>query len=946
MPYIDWKDLLDATNGGLDIIKMYYPEAPHALQTSSKKFRVSTADKTPSSSIRDKDGHYYVTHFNGDQKERNAIGICMLETGKDFAEAVQFLGATFGLKGSSEKWLEIKPDWTTRPLNENENPKEYLEDFKDFTEDELKVIGPAVTAAHCADYNLHSLKSFTYFKDTEASITSSNEHYPIFSFHHKGWAKIYQPLSFKKEFRFRFLGKKPKRFIYGLDLLKKEYAKNKKRIEDNYDTEDEDKNADPKVEHVFIVSGGSDGLNLRSFGYIAIWYNSESEHLNFEEYRELQALAKEIIYIPDLDATGLKQAVSIGLKFLDIKIMMLPNYLKNKKDRRGNSCKDFKDFVVNFYNPKESKSFNSRLKKLVETALPTLFWTETYTKSGKKFIFRNTQFYNFLRINGFGRIKDEYTKDGYHFVYNDGNVFKKVLPVEIEAFVHQYLKRKQMPLELRDLIYSKQLSNNALNKLDVFDVDFTTSTRSSQFMFFENSIVSIKQDEITTIKRGDVDSFIWEEKLLKHNIKILDAPFVVSKDQHGNKNIEIKDQDNWFLNYLTNASRVYWRDDLEKGTAKLTKEERSKYLKENKFNIAGPNLTQDQVLEQKLHLINKIYAFGYMLHTYKSPQKPWAVYAMDNKIADASESHGGSGKSVFQKGIQAILKHNHYIPGRDPRKTQDDFIYHGVTADTDYIYVDDCHQNLDYGFFFPGITGDLEVNNKNGLRFVISFDDVPKICFSSNYPPNNLDPSLARRLLYTVFSDYYHYNHDGEYNETRSVSDDFNGRNLFKDFDDAQWNKYYNFCIYAIQFFLSTENEKIDPPMANVAMRNLIAKMGVPFKEWADTFFLTISNEQPKYLNTYVVKQVAYDDYQKNIKFAKTITKFKTALKDYCKLKEWDFNPEGRGEKDGRIMQKVDGETVEVFFIDALSSNQTAAIKDSISELNEANGSDQEDLPF
>ena len=469
MSFIDWKDLLEATNGGLEIIKLYYPEAPNALQTASKKFRVSATDKTPSSSIRMKDGYYNITHFNGDQQERNAIGICMLETGKTFPEAIQFLAAQFGLKGSSEKWLEIKPDWSTRPLENNETPKDYKEDFKDFTKEELAVIGPCVEEKHCQDYNLHALKSFTYFKTTEASITASNDNYPIFSFHHEGWSKIYQPLSYKKEFRFRFLGKKPKRFVYGMDLLKKQFSANKKRIEEDYDNDDKSKDTDPRVDYVFIVSGGSDGLNLRSFGYIAIWYNSESEHLNFEEYRELQTLAKEIIYIPDLDTTGIKQAKDIGLKFLDIKIMMLPNYLKLKTDKRGKPCKDFKDFVVNFYTPKESKAFNSRLKKLVETAVPTLFWTESYSpKTGKKFVFRQTQFYNFLKLNGFGRIKDEHTKDGYHFVYNDGNVFKKVLPVEIEAFVHQYLKRKQMPLELRDLLYRTQLSNNALNKLDVF----------------------------------------------------------------------------------------------------------------------------------------------------------------------------------------------------------------------------------------------------------------------------------------------------------------------------------------------------------------------------------------------------------------------------------------------------------------------------------------------
>src|SRR5690606_6153070 len=130
----------------------------------------------------------------------------------------------------------------------------------------------------------------------------------------------------------------------------------------------------------------------------------------------------------------------------------------------------------------------------------------------------------------------------------------------------------------------------------------------------------------------------------------------------------------------------------------------------------------------------------------------------------------------------------------------------------DYVLVDDCNQHLDYGFFFSWITGDLEVNNKNGLRFVIPFDEVPKMCFSSNFPPNNLDPSLARRLLYIVFSDYYHFSLEDEYKESRSVSDDFDGKSLFKDFDEHQWNSYYNFLAECVSFFLSRE-EKVNPPM-------------------------------------------------------------------------------------------------------------------------------------
>ncbi len=951
MAYIKWEDLLEATNKGLDIITMYYPDAPNALQRTNKKFRVSDADKTASSSIRLKKGYYHVTHFNGDAKERNAIQICELETGKSFAEAIQYLAALFKVDGSSVDFVEVKPIIDRRPIKADEKPGDYHEDFKDFSESDLAQIGPCVSEEHCQDYNLHSLKAFTYIKKggNEAVTSTATEAYPIFTFHHENWSKLYQPLSYDKAFRFRFLGKKPKRFIYGESLVKKLYEKNKEKIARDYDSEDKDKDTDPRLERIFIVSGGSDGLNLRSFGHVAIWFNSESEMLNFEEYKRFMQWTKEIIYVPDLDSTGIKQSVKIALDFLDIKIMMLPSYLKFKKDKRGNPCKDFKDFVVNYYDPKKSRSFHNKLDKLIENAMPARFWDVIKQKKQLKFIFRNTQFYNFLRLNGFGRIKDEHTKDGYHYVHIQGNVVKKVLPVEIEHFVHNFLQVRELPLGLRDLIYQRNLSETSLKKLAAFNIDFRTATSNLQYMFFDNGVMEITPKEIKLKKRGDIDQYIWERKLLKHTVHIEKPHFTITKDLHGNDDIIIHEQDNMFLNYMINTCRIHWRKELETSLEGIKQPDAEQYKKDNKFNIAGPNLEPEERQEQKLHLINKIYAFGYMMHTYKSPDKPFALYAMDNKVADINESHGGSGKSVFLKGIQRVLLENHYINGRDSRKTQDDFIYHGVTNETDFIMVDDCHAYMDYGFFFNAITGDLDVNNKNGLRFVIPFDDVGKIGFASNYPPNSLDPSLARRLLFTVFSDYYHHNQDDEYNESRAISDDFEGKTLFKHFTDAQWNKFYNFCAQCIQFYLSSPY-KIDPPMENVTMRNLMQEMGVTFKDWADVFFAKKVEDQQtsspafKHLDVYLVKQDAWEDFQKT-KSKMSPTKFKKCVKAYCKYNEWIFNPkEYQTEKNGRILKTIDNETKEVFYIKTTNSKKVEVQKAAASE--PIKDDNHDDLPF
>src|SRR5690606_35311832 len=108
-----------------------------------------------------------------------------------------------------------------------------------------------------------------------------------------------------------------------------------------------------------------------------------------------------------------------------------------------------------------------------------------------------------------------------------------------------------------------------------------------------------------------------------------------------------------------------------------------------------------------LHLINKIYSIGYVCHGYKNESRAWCVFAMDGKISESGESHGGSGKSVVYSYLNNVRRRRVVLKGRDPKLTQNDFIYSSVTEDTDYILIDDAHQYLNFGYFFSEITGSI-----------------------------------------------------------------------------------------------------------------------------------------------------------------------------------------------------------------------------------------------
>lgn len=948
MSYVKDTDIFDATNGGLEIITSYYPNAQNVITKTARQFKLRESEKTASASLKLLANNVWVvTDFGGDAVSRNGVQVCALEENISYGEACALLGARYRVAGAV---IEIyKPTIEKRPLTPKETPGTYHFVYnKELSAKELAIIGPRINQKHCEDFNLKSCKSFSYCKENETIVTTATEDYPILVFDFGTWQKIYQPNSFEKQYRFRYAGTKPERHVFGFDLIEKAFKhKKSSQEEDQYDEEeDEDepaKKKDPRLDAVFIISGGSDGINLWSFDKYPIWFNSESEHLDWDEYKKLKMWAKEIYYVADLDTTGVKQAIAMGLKFLDIRLLWLPEKLKQYKDKRGNPCKDFKDYVEKLYRKENVNAFTNGFDKLIHNALPMQFWTEWFGNKKTNYNLSNTRLYHFLANMGFGRYESENIKEGFIYVRKEGSIIKTLRPYEIENYVHSFLEERQMHPDLRDYVYnSPKLSERSLSKLPGLKVDFSAADKHTQYLFFTKKVLKITASEIVEYKQGEVEKYVWEDKIIDFNFKKTEAHFKIAPDADGNLDIEILKKDNPYFNFLINASRVHWRKELEECFENRPQKEADEYFEKNRFNIAGANLSEDEIYEQKLHIINKIYCIGYLLHNYKDESKPWCVFAMDNKISETGESHGGSGKSIGLGSLNHIRKRRFYIKGRDANVTKNDFIYHGVDENTDFILIDDANQYLDFAFFYSEITGSLKVNPKNGQPYEIPFEDSPKFLITSNFTLRDDGPSTSRRLLFTSFSDYYHENNNDEYKESRNIASDFDNRNLFTGFTEAEWNDYYNFCAQCVQFFLA-HPKKISPPMDNVTKRSLRAEMGEAFEGWAEAFFATTEQSldgegNPKYLDNYFSKEMSFDDFIKTTKQGKwSSNKFKKAMKAYCQLNDYILNPKDLHTATGRIIQKIEGKAQEVFYIRTIEKPAVAKQAENVTEYSNEN---------
>ena len=299
MAYIEQQDILSATNGGLDIITSYYPQAIDG-ENSKKGFKIRQSERTPSASLKKmSDGNWIVTDFGDDCVPRNAIQVCMKEDDITHREAIVKLAGKYGIGGIK---ADInKPDFEKRQATADEKEGETYFDIKDeITESELAVLGPLVTSAVCKKYNVYSLNGFTYIKNREALITTSNNNYPIFMVDHGDFKKIYQPKNPEKQYRFRYTGTRPKDFVNGLAQVRKAYEE----IMDEFNSLGDDHkkmNKPPKLGEIILASGERDALNVAGMGFWVIWMNSESEIMSAKLYAELIKMADTIYNLPDIE---------------------------------------------------------------------------------------------------------------------------------------------------------------------------------------------------------------------------------------------------------------------------------------------------------------------------------------------------------------------------------------------------------------------------------------------------------------------------------------------------------------------------------------------------------------------------------------------------------------------------------------------------------------------
>lgn len=965
MNKVNKDDVLQATEGGKTVILDYYPQSLAGFDRR-RNFKLRADDRNPSATVFCKGGIWFLQDKGGsDNKAKTAISIIMEEERLTFPQACEFIAAKYAphlLTGSAA--VLVRP----APQRAEAAPQETITVQKrkngKFTKKELEILGHNITQEVCNELRMVPLDFYiTRVNEKGKSWKfSATENYPIFFYDYGTWGRLYQPLG---ELRFMFVGEKPADFIFGDSWFIKAFESSKRRTsvvsdieeeeddvvdQDGPDDSDDGDNSESmntsqrheQCDAIILCSGGSDALNVRNAcintgraGWHVAWLNSETADLPRADMFHLRQIAKEIYILYDQDSTGIAHAFRLAMKYLDLRIILLPDDLKRFKTKKGGACKDAKDLFMHYRKPNAQDPYKI-FSNLLRVSGSLKFWIRFKDRRGKEcFDINNEQLYSFLQASGYYRIESSATSKGFTFCFIKDNIVRLIdeqaIASECNAELIRYLYShpEYYSQALANAIHrSNQVKLGSLEKLRMIAPNFRYFGAEFDHVLFKNKIIRIDRDGLHEIRPQDWPYFEYSSKILDHEIHldrngvmpfdIVETPAALALkkeieglDPHtpmykqkqaeldtltGSELFELRINrpDFSFLQYIYNTGRVHWR-----------KEE------------IGQVLTNEERAEQDLHFMSKVMALGYLLTKYKSAAEAKAVYAMETEVSDEGQHKGGTGKSLFLGSVEQ-MRNQLFINGQELRPDKMEFLFQGVIKGvTDTIYFDDVNKSIDLHRFMPAITNKITINAKYAAAVTLEYAESPKISFSSNHAIREFDNSLRRRIWFTAFSDYYHSADPSTKLALRNPATEF-GKNLIQDYTEAEMNDFYIFMLTCMHVYLK-HRVALQPPMRDIEQRNIQRQIGDDFIYWAEEYF-AVDIHRDAYIN----KAEAFDEYKLSLpKRAQDSVKmqtFKNRLIQFCDYKGWEFNPDEMlqtesDRKRNEIHRKEAGVDVYYFFI-------------------------------
>jgi len=383
-----------------------------------------------------------------------------------------------------------------------------------------------------------------------------------------------------------------------------------------------------------------------------------------------------------------KKTNKFGTKFFEDKT------IKQKIEKQIRTGKNKKE-VIEFHSDYDKKEIEKCIDEIKYELSVSDFWY--YNDKGK--VNLSPHKYKFwLQQNNFFKYFPTDTNT-YTFIKIEQNLVEETSEKRIKDFVLEHLLvREDIGFSPYDFMASspKYFQPDFLSFLESSEIKIKEDTQSECFLYFNNCVVKVIDESISTIDYLDLDGFVWKRQIVNREF--------VSSDHH----------DSVFRKFL--------------------------------WLIAG----QDG---EKYNSFKSV--IGYLLHSFKTSANNKAIIFNDETISE--NPNGGSGKGLFWNALSQMKKVSS-IDGKTFEFTKS-FPYQTVSTDTQILVFDDVKKNFSFESLFSLITEGITLEYKGQDAIKLPVQQSPKILITTNYTIGGVGGSFERRKFEVELADYFSYKH-------------------------------------------------------------------------------------------------------------------------------------------------------------------------------------------
>ena len=359
-------------------------------------------------------------------------------------------------------------------------------------------------------------------------------------------------------------------------------------------------------------------------------------------------------------------------------------------------------------------------------------------------------------INSLGYFKRYQPDNSYQYIYEENNIIEIVSIAQIRDAVNEIVQQsKEIKFEYKGLVFeatanmqkdiflrnSPSIFNDSiLGHLSNHSAPILHDTETEAFFAFKNCIYKVTQNGIEKQEYSSLHNVcVWKDHLIKRSCDYVSDFY-----------------DAQFAEFVSNVS----------------------------------NSEHDRISAF-------FSAIGYLLHNYSNPTTSRAVIAYDEQLTGKNEPSGGSGKGLFNQGINQLRN----VTTIDGKKINDknQFSYQLVTQLTQVISFDDVRHDYDFLTLNSNLTTGWQIEQKNKPSFRFEPYDNPKTYITSNVILKAEGTTAARRQFILEFSPYY----SNLVKQNIEPIIHVHGNTFFSDeWSQAEWNKFFSFMLHCVTLYI------------------------------------------------------------------------------------------------------------------------------------------------